>query len=112
MYNFQISWHLKGRPIDEDIISNFGDSLSKSLDRRKENLLDKNLVKRSSSSRIADVTITSLSYHGNIEESTVHIHKVAELHSGEWTCAIGQFQQKTINIFVITSHTKVLKLIY
>ena len=106
LFPLQISWHLKGRPVDEDI-SNFEHSLSKSLERRKENLLDKTLVKRSTSSRIADVTITSLSYHGNIEESTVHIHKIAELHSGQWTCAIGQLQQKSINIFVITPSTKV-----
>ena len=106
LFTIQISWHLKGRPVDEDI-SNFEDNLSKSLDRRKENLLDKSLEKRSTSSRIADVTITSLSYHGNIEESTVHIHKIAELHSGQWTCAIGQLQQKSINIFVITPNTKV-----
>ena len=69
--------------------------------------MDKSLEKRSTSSRIADVTITSLSYHGNIEESTVHIHKIAELHSGQWTCAIGQLQQKSVNIFVITPNTKV-----
>ena len=54
----------------------------------------------------ANVTITSLSYHSNIEESTVHIHRLAELHSGEWTCAIGRLQQKSINIFVITQKTK------
>ena len=106
MKYFQISWLLKGRPIDESIDS-FGESLSKSLDRRKENLLDKSLVNRGSSSRIADVTITSLSYHGNIEESTVHIHKISEVHSGEWTCAVGQIQEKSIKIFVITSNTKV-----
>ena len=106
LLNFQISWLLKGRPIDESIDS-FGESISKSLDRRKENLLDKSLVNRGSSSRIADVTITSLSYHGNIEESTVHIHKISEVHSGEWTCAVGQLQEKSIKIFVITSNTKV-----
>ena len=106
LLNFQISWLLKGRPIDESIDS-FGESISKSLDRRKENLLDKSLVNRGSSSRIADVTITSLSYHGNIEESTVHIHKISEVHSGEWTCAVGQIQEKSIKIFVITSNTKV-----
>ena len=106
MKYFQISWLLKGRPIDESIDS-FGESLSKSLDRRKENLLDKSLVNHGSSSRIADVTITSLSYHGNIEESTVHVHKISEVHSGEWTCAVGQLQEKSIKIFVITSNTKV-----
>ena len=106
LLNFQISWLLKGRPIDESIDS-FGESISKSLDRRKENLLDKSLVNRGSSSRIADVTITSLSYHGNIEESTVHIHKISEVHSGEWTCAVGQLQEKSIKIFVITSNSKV-----
>ena len=106
LLNFQISWLLKGRPIDESIDS-FGESISKSLDRRKENLLDKSLVNRGSSSRIADVTITSLSYHGNIEESTVHIHKISEVHSGEWTCAVGQLQERSIKIFVITSNTKV-----
>jgi hypothetical protein len=77
------------------------------LDRRKENLLDKNIVKRDSNSGVENVTITSLSYHGNVEESTVHIHKIAEPHSGEWACAIGNLQQKSINIIVITSSTKV-----
>ena len=59
----------------------------------------------------ANVTITSLSYHGNIEESTVRIHRLAGLHSGEWTCAIGRLQQKLVNIFVITPKTKVQNII-
>ena len=103
---FKISWHLKGRPINKGK-SIFGDDLAKSLDRRKENLLDKNLDKRESKKEIENVTITSLSYDGNIEESTVHINTIAHLHSGEWTCAIGLIQQKSINVFVITQKTKV-----
>ena len=87
--------------------SSLGHGLAKELDRKMENLLDKSIVKRASKAGVENVTITSLSYHGNIEESTVLIHNVAELHSGEWTCAIGRLQQKSVNIFVITPNTKV-----
>ena len=104
--SFQISWRLKGRLVDEEE-SNFGDDLAKSLGRRKENLLNKNIAKRNSKTGVENVTITSLSYQGNVEESTVLIHSVAEPHSGEWACAIGNIQQKSINIIVITSSTKV-----
>ena len=48
---FKISWHLKGRPINKGK-STFGDDLAKSSDRRKENLLDKNLDKRESKKEI------------------------------------------------------------
>ena len=87
--------------------SNFGNDLSKSLDRRKENLIDRNIAKTNSNPGVENVTITSLSYRGNIEESTVSIHKVTELHSGEWECVVGNLQQKSINIIVITPNTKV-----
>ena len=110
IFSFKISWHLKGRPINNGK-STFGDDLAKSLDRRKENLLDKSLDKRESKKEIENVTITSLSYDGNIEESTVHINTIAHLHSGEWTCAIGLIQQKSINVFVITQKTKVTSII-
>ena len=106
IFSFKISWHLKGRPINNGK-STFGDDLAKSLDRRKENLVDKSLDKRESKKEIENVTITSLSFDGNIEESTVHINTIAHLHSGEWTCAIGLIQQKSINVFVITQKTKV-----
>ena len=87
--------------------SSSGDTIPKDLDRKIDNVLDKGFVKRGSRGAVDNVTITSLSYHGNIEESIVHVNKIGELHSGEWTCAIGRLRQKSVNIFVISPNTKV-----
>ena len=71
------------------------------------NLIDKSKEKRSLNTAIQNVTITSLSYDGGVEESTAYIHNLAAPHSGEWTCVIGHLQPKSINVFVVTLNTKV-----